>query len=113
MYSPISYVLRGRLALVVGAALVLTFQGEIISAQTAPTAGAQAVPNQPAAPQAKPPARAPAPRAGAKPTPTPAPPISVAVAAPAAPASPPPQDLRFRTTYTTGGQKTESVTFLK
>jgi hypothetical protein len=44
----------------------------------------------------------------------PAAPAPAPVAAPAPPPPPPaPQDVRFKTTYTTGDQKTETVTFVK
>lgn len=107
MYSPISYALRGRFALLVGAALVLTSHGDVVGAQAAAKAGAQAAPAKPAVSQAKPPARAPTAK------PVPAPPVAAAPANPVAPVPPPAQDLRFKATYTTGGLKTESVTYMK
>src|SRR4029077_10690491 len=90
-------------------ALILSFVVALcaapLQAQTAP---------KPAAPQTKTPPKAP-PKAPARPparTPAPAP----AAAKPAAPAPPPKpvvQDLRMKTVYTAGEQKTESVTYRK
>jgi hypothetical protein len=99
-----------RRALFLAAALVLASSSTDARAQTAPKAASQAKPPakpapKPAAPQAKPPAKPPAA--------SPAPAAPVAAAPAPAPAPPPPQDLRFKTTYTTGAQKTESVTYMK
>jgi hypothetical protein len=62
-------------------------------------------------------AQAPATRKPAPQTRKPQPPAPKPAAKPAEPAKPPapppPQDVRFKTNYTTGDQKTESVTFVK
>ena len=81
--------------------------------------GSAAAQQQPAAPapaaSSQKPAPKPAPKPAAKPAPNPAPAApAIAPAEPvAAPPSPPQEDLRFRTTYTTEGQKTETVTYVK
>ena len=108
MHPLLSCPLPGRLALILAVAFVLPPHPNVAAGQTAAKPAAQTkAPPKPAAPQAKPPARAPQAKAPAKP----AAPAVAAVAAP--PAPPAPQDLRFKTTYTTGGLKTESVTFMK
>ena len=110
MLPLLSSTLPGRLALILALALGLPSHQEVVAAQSASKPAAQTkAPPKPAAPQAKPPAKAPAPQAKAPAKPA-APPVA---AAPAPPAPPPPQDLRFKTTYTTGGLKTESVTYMK
>jgi hypothetical protein len=92
--------------LVVSTSSVLLLSAWSLEAQTA--APAQAKP--PAATQ-KPPARpstakpAPSTAKPAAPTPT--------VAAAKPPAPPPPEDLHFKTVYTNGDQKTETVTYIK
>ena len=69
-------------------------------------APAPAPPRRPAPAQPRPPqTRTPAP-APAKPAAKPAEPAKP-------PAPPPPQDVRFKTTYSTGAMKTESVTYIK
>jgi hypothetical protein len=67
----------------------------------------------PAKPGAKPGAKPPAP--ARRPAPKPAAPATAAKPAePARPPAPsPPQDVRFKTSYVTGDQKTETVTFVK
>ena len=65
---------------------------------------------------AKPPAstQKPAPRAPAKPAaPTTAKPVATAPVTAKPPAPPPPEDLHFKTVYTNGDQKTETVTYIK
>jgi hypothetical protein len=72
---------------------------------------AQTPPKPGAKPGAKPaaPARRPAPAKPAAPAPATAKPAEPAPP----PAPPPPQDVRFKTNYVTGEQKTETVTFVK
>src|SRR5205814_7886045 len=90
----------------IASALVLSFAVALcvapLQAQTAPKPAAQTKtpPKAPARPPARTPAPAPAPTA-AKP------------AAPAPPPKPVAQDLRMKTVYTAGEQKTESVTYRK
>jgi hypothetical protein len=91
----------------IASALILSFVVALcaapLQAQTAP---------KPAAPQTKTPPKAPARPPARTPAPAPAP----AAAKPAAPAPPPKpvvQDLRMKTVYTAGEQKTESVTYRK
>jgi hypothetical protein len=67
-------------------------------------------PAQPAAQTQKPPAKA-APKRAAPSTARPA--TATPPEPPAAPAPQPPQDVRFKSTYTTGETKTESVTYIK
>jgi hypothetical protein len=108
MHPLLSCPLPGRLALILAVAFVLPLHPDVGAAQTAAKPAAQTkAPPKPAAPQAKPPARAPQAKAPAKPA------APAVAAAPAPPAPPTPQDLRYKTTYTTGGLKTESVTFMK
>lgn len=74
-------------------------------------AGAQTTQKPPAAPRpstAKPSTAKPSTAKPAQPTAKPAAPEPVK-----APAPPPPQDVRFKSTYTNGDMKTESVTFIK
>jgi hypothetical protein len=63
----------------------------------------------------KPPAstQKPAPRAPAKPAPTAKPTTAAPAATAKPPAPPPPEDLHFKTVYTNGDQKTETVTYIK
>lgn len=107
MYPLTSRALAGRLALLLAVVFVVASHQEVVAVQTAPKAGAQTkAPAKPAAPQSKAPARTPAPK--------PAPPVAAAPVPPAVPpAPPPPQDLRVKTIYTTGDQRTESVTYMK
>ena len=73
------------------------------TAQRPTSQGQKPAPPRPTAPTAKPPATT------AKP-PTPA---TAKPAEPPPPPKPVAQDLRMKTAYTTGGQKTESVTYKK
>lgn len=77
------------------AVVAVAFSSLPLSAQTQQQRPAQ---QQPRSPRQKPPAPAPATKP-AEPTRPPAP--------------PPPEDVRFRTTYTTEGMKTETVTYVK
>ena len=114
MYSLSSRGQRSALALLVGAVFVLASHAGVVGAQTAAKPGAKpTTPAKPAVSPAKPPARAPAPTAKPTAKPAPAPSVAAAPAPPAAPVPPPAQDLRFKTTYTTAGLKTESVTYMK
>jgi hypothetical protein len=63
--------------------------------------------------QTPPPARRPAPQKPAAPAPAASAPAPAPPAAPAPPPAPAAQDLRFKTIYTTAGQKTESVSYQK
>src|SRR5262245_21395394 len=98
MYPTVRLVSR----LVVSASSVLLLSAWSLEAQTT---------------TAKPPAstQKPAPKAPAKPAaPSTAKPVATAPAATAKPpAPPPPEDLHFKTVYTNGDQKTETVTYIK
>src|SRR5690349_18778303 len=91
-------------------AFVLALPPELLSLQTAPQGATPAKPAgqkpKPPPPRAKPAAPQPKPAARTA-APAPLPPVA------AAPAPPPPLDLRFKTTYSTGAQRTESVTYMK
>jgi hypothetical protein len=104
-----------RLGFLMAAVFVFISYPQVVVAQAAPKAAEpKPAARRPAvakdAAQAKPPAKPAAAPAKTPPrAPVPAPASRVA----AAPVPPPPQDLRFKTTYTTGGLKTESVTYIK
>lgn len=113
---------RSRIgAFVLAAALAAVFALPPAAGQTAPPAsgrGQSSGTARPAAPArgAKPPApqtqgAKPQPAAGRGAAPAPAPAAAAAPEPPPAPAPPP--DLRYKTIYTTGNQKTESVTLQK
>ncbi len=97
---------RSRFAvLLIAAAALASASHTLASAQTQPPPAGRG--------QAAPPARRPAPqRPAAPPVKAPAP-APVQAAAPAPAPAPAPQDLRFKTIYTAGDQKTESVTYQK
>jgi len=103
------HTLRVRLSLVVVALSAMTFASAALVAQTPAPKPAPKPATQPRAGTQKPAA----PRTAAPPPAKPAAPAAP-VAAPAPPPAPPaPQDVRFKTSYTTGDQKTETVTFVK
>src|SRR5688572_32451340 len=92
------------LALLLSLIVALSSQVEVVALQAAPKAAPQTkAPTKPVAPRAKAPAKPPAPKAVAP----------VAAAVPVAPVVPQPQDLRFKTIYATGTERTETVTYVK
>jgi hypothetical protein len=95
--------IRFRIALAFTLGIVVALSASPLSAQTAAKPGTQTKtpPKAPARQPARPPATAPTPAPAAKP------------AEPAPPPKPVVQDLRMKTVYTSGAQKTETITFFK
>jgi hypothetical protein len=102
---------RPRIGVVLLAAAALAAAApSAAAAQATPRPAGRGQTSQPAPPARRPAPQKPAPAPTAKP---PAPAAPVQAAAPAPPPPPAPEDLRFKTVYTAGEQKTESVTYKK